>query len=127
MTLEPLGKVGSDFLHSRILAFPFNNQISIVASSQNKGILTPEGNICPPHFIIHQTRKALKVLVYFFPQDLKDPKTNSLLGLKIKELCSFSLGVSARRMFFPSLWPKVRSLHQILIVGLQRSVVGKAW
>lgn len=118
---------GSEFLHPRILAFPFNNQIFIVASSQNKGMLTPEGNICPPHFIIRQTRKALKVPVYFFPQDLKDPETNSLLGLKVKELCSFPLGVSARRLFFPSLWPKVRSLHQILVVGLQRSVVGKAW
>lgn len=127
VTREPLGKARSAFLPSGKLTFLFNIQISIRVASWNKGIFTLEGNICSPCFTIHQTRKALKVPMYFFfSQDFKNPKTDSLLRIKIKELHFFPLGVSARRMFFLSLWPKVRSPHPVLTAGSQICVVGKA-
>lgn len=65
-------------------------------------------------------------MYFFFSQDFKNPKTDSLLRIKIKELHFFPLGVSARRMFFLSLWPKVRSPHPVLTAGSQICVVGKA-
>lgn len=99
-------------------------------SSQNKGIFTPEGNIhpFPPTVTVHNTSKkgsfestGLFYFIIFFPlsQDFKDPKTNPLLGVKIKELCpSFPPRVAVKRMFFPSIWHKVGGLHPMLIAGL---------
>ena len=76
MISEPLGKTRSEFLHSIILDFPFNNQITITLSSQKKGILSQRGIFVPHPSPFYKTskRKALKVR-YFF-----SPKISKILG-----------------------------------------------
>lgn len=86
MTPDPLGKAVSEFLHSRIIKYPS----PLWYPPRTKEYL-PQREISAhsiPQSTIHQRREALKVQVFLFcSQNSKDPKTNSLSGIKIKELC----------------------------------------
>lgn len=127
MTAEPLVMAESEFLHT----FPFNNQIPMVVSSQNKGLFTPEGTICPhstPHSLQYiKERNLWKYRSLFFSfsrfqrfQDkffFKDQDQRVMSFLSLRSLC--------KKDVFPNIWGKVGRLHHILTAGLQRFVVGE--
>lgn len=94
-----------NFCVLQYLLFPFNNQISIAESSQNKGIVTPEGNILPPPLPVYNTSKKESFestdLFFFFPPKIsKIPRQIICYGSRSKSyVFAFSPGVSVRMLF----------------------------